>query len=218
MADVALTPPPEKPRLRGVSHQWAFFVSIPLGAALVLDASGGRATVATAIYAASVALLFGVSGLYHRVNWRSLTARRWMRRLDHSMIFVLIAGSYTPFALLVLHGTLATVILLIVWIGALAGVVLNLVWVDAPKWLIAIVYVALGWVAVAVTPDIWRELGATPVLMIAAGGVLYTLGAVVYATKRPNPIPQVFGYHEVFHLLVIVAALLQFAVIAFWVI
>jgi hemolysin III len=141
-----------------------------------------------------------------------------MRRLDHSAIFVLIAGSYTPFALLVLHGGLATAILVVVWAGAAGGVVLNLAWADAPKWLIAIVYVAIGWVAAAATPDLWRDLGAVPTLLIGAGGVLYSLGAAVYATQRPDPSPEVFGYHEVFHLLVIAAAALQYAVVAFWVI
>ena len=206
-----------KPRLRGVTHEWAFFVSLPLGLGLVISAPSGRAALAAGIYALSVALLFGASALYHRVNWRSLATRRWMRRLDHSMIFVLIAGTYTPFALLVLHGTLATVILIVIWTGAAAGIVLKLFWIDAPKWLIAVIYVALGWVAVAAFPDMLDRLGVTPTAMVAAGGVLYTLGAVVYARHRPDPVPQVFGYHEVFHALVIAAAALQYAVIAFYV-
>src|SRR5919201_6572365 len=143
----AATHPPQlaKPRLRGVSHQWAFFVSVATGTALVLAAPAGRATIAAGIYAASVAGLFGASALYHRITWDSMTARRWMRRLDHSMIFLVIAGTYTPFALLVLHGALATAILVAVWGGALAGIIFNLIWVDAPKWLTAVTYVALGW-------------------------------------------------------------------------
>jgi hemolysin III len=213
MPDAALA----KPRLRGVSHQWAFFVSVVLGTVLVLVAPAGEAKVAAAIYAFSVAGLFGSSALYHRINWTSLSARRWMRRLDHSMIFVLIAGTYTPFALLVLHGTLATVILIVIWTGAAAGIVLKLCWIDAPKWLIAVIYVALGWVAVAAFPDMLDGLGVTPTAMVAAGGALYTVGAVVYARQRPDPAPQVFGYHEVFHALVIAAAALQYAVIAFYV-
>ena len=140
-----------------------------------------------------------------------------MRRLDHSAIFLLIAGSYTPFALLVIDGTLADVILAVVWIGAGAGIVLKLVWVDAPKWLMALIYVLLGWVAVAAMPDLLSDLGVTATVMVAVGGVLYTVGAVVYALRRPDPSPTVFGYHEVFHLLVIAAAGLQYAVIAFWV-
>jgi hemolysin III len=207
-----------KPRLRGVLHQWTFFVSIVAGAALVLVAPAGQATLATAIYAATVAGLFGVSALYHRVNWVSTTARRWMRRLDHSMIFLLIAGTYTPFALLVLDGSLATTILVVVWGGAFAGIVLNLVWIHSPKWVTAIVYLALGWVAIVAFPDLFDELGVTATLLVALGGLLYTAGAIVYATRRPDPAPAVFGYHEIFHALVVVAAALQYSVIAFFVV
>ena len=206
-----------KPRLRGVLHQWAFFVAIAAGAALFVAAPAGRAKLAIAIYVLSVIGLFGVSAVYHRVNWVSAAARRWMRRLDHSMIFFLIAGTYTPFALLVLEGTLATVILIAVWGGAAAGVALNLAWADAPKWVTAIVYVTLGWVAVVAFPDMFSELGIVAIVLVAAGGVLYTSGAVVYALQRPDPAPAVFGYHEVFHALVIAAAAIQYAVIAFFV-
>jgi hemolysin III len=207
-----------KPRLRGVSHQWAFFVSLLTGAVLVIAAPSGRATFAAAVYAASVAALFGTSALYHRITWASQGARRWMRRLDHSMIFLLIAGTYTPFALLVLDGTLATVILALVWGGAAAGILLKLVWIDAPKPLVAAVYVILGWVAVAAFPDLIDRLGIGGAAMVAAGGALYTLGALVYALGRPDPAPSVFGYHEVFHALVIAAAALQYAVVAFLVV
>jgi hemolysin III len=207
--------PLPKPRLRGVSHQWAFFCSLVTGAALVVVAPAGRATVASAIYAASVAAMFGTSALYHRVTWPTPAARRWMRRLDHSMIFLLIAGTYTPFALLVLEGTLATVILVLVWAGALGGILLKLVWIDAPKPLVATLYVVLGWVAVVAFPDLVEELGLAGTALVAAGGLLYTAGAVVYALGRPNPVPSVFGYHEIFHALVIAAAALQYAVIVF---
>jgi hemolysin III len=207
-----------KPRLRGVSHQWAFFVSVALGAALVVAAPSGQPRLAAAIYALSVATLFGTSALYHRITWVSQTARRWMRRLDHSMIFFLIAGTYTPFALLVLDGDLATVILIVVWAGALAGVLMKLVWIDAPKALVAVTYVMLGWVAVAAFPTMIERLGVTASTLVAVGGLLYTLGALVYAFQRPDPAPSVFGYHEVFHALVILAAALQYAVIAFYVI
>jgi hemolysin III len=200
-----------------VLHQWAFFVAIAAGVAIVLAAPAGRAKLATAVYALSVVGLFGVSAVYHRVNWVSAAARRWMRRLDHSMIFFLIAGTYTPFALLVLEGTLATAILIAVWGGAVAGVVLNLAWIDAPKWVTAVVYVTLGWVAVVAFPDMFSELGAVAIALVAVGGVLYTSGAVVYALRRPDPAPAVFGYHEIFHLLVIVAAALQYAAVAFYV-
>jgi hemolysin III len=204
-----------KPRLRGVSHQWAFLCSLVTGTALVVVAPTGRAAAASAIYAVSVAALFGTSALYHRVTWASQRARRWMRRLDHSMIFLLIAGTYTPFGLLVLEGTLATVILVVVWAGALGGIVLKLVWIDAPKPLVAALYVLLGWVAVAAFPALLDGLGPVSTALVAAGGVLYTAGAAVYALGRPDPVPAVFGYHEVFHALVIAAAALQYAVIVF---
>lgn len=211
-------PPPffAKPRLRGVSHQWAFFVSVVVGALLVVLAPRGEARLAAAIYAASNAGLFGASALYHRVAWSSLGARRWMRRLDHSMIFVLIAGSYTPFALLVLHGGLATVVLLVVWGGAVGGLILNLVWIDAPKTLITALYVMLGWVAVATFPQLLEELGVGGASLVAASGLLYTIGALVYARRHPDPAPAVFGYHEVFHALVVAAAALQFGAVAFF--
>jgi hemolysin III len=133
------------------------------------------------------------------------------------MIFLLIAGTYTPFALLALRGTLATVILIVVWSAAAAGIVLKLVWIDAPKTLVAIIYVALGWVAVAAFPELIARLGVTATALVAAGGVLYTVGALIYAFQRPDPVPAVFGYHEIFHALVIVAAALQYAVVAFYV-
>ncbi len=217
MADAAQQPLLVKPRLRGVSHQWAFFVSVGLGVALVITAPAGKATAAAAVYAACVAMLFGSSALYHRLNWKRPNARRWMRRLDHSAIFLLIAGSYTPFALLALDGTLADVILAVVWAGAIGGIVLKLVWIDAPNWLVATIYVLLGWVAVAAAPGLVSELGLTAAGMVGLGGILYTVGAFVYARHRPDPVPTVFGYHEVFHVLVILAAGLQYAVIAFWV-
>lgn len=214
-----VTPAPSlKPRLRGVFHQWAFFVSIVAGAVLVALAPTGRATLATAIYAVTVAGLFGVSATYHRVNWVSATARRWMRRLDHAMIFCLIAGTYTPFALLVLDGPLATAILVGVWGAALAGILLNVAWIEAPKWVTASVYIALGWVAVFALPDMASKLGVIAIAMIGIGGVLYTAGAVIYALKRPDPVPAVFGYHEIFHVLVIAAAAIQYTVIAVYVI
>lgn len=204
-----------RPRLRGVLHQWAFLLSLPLGLGLVVAAEDARARIAVTVYALSVAALFGTSALYHRVHWRSLTARVWMRRLDHSMIFVLIAGTYTPFALLALHGTLAVAILVVAWVGALAGIAFNLAWIGSPKWLHTILYIALGWVAVATIPQLAAAIGIGGLALVAFSGVLYTLGALVYAVKRPDPVPSVFGYHEVFHALVIVAAGLQYAVIAF---
>ena len=205
-----------KPRLRGVSHEWAFFVSLFLGAALIIAAKTPKATLAVAIYAVSLSALLGTSALYHRVNWKRPTVRRWMRRLDHSMIFLLIAGTYTPFALLVIDGSLADAILVVVWIGAIAGAIVEMVWIDHPKWVAALIYLSLGWVAVVAFPELWSDMGVAGTLLVAAGGLLYTAGAIVYATQRPDPSPRVFGYHEVFHALVIAAAAAQFAAIAFF--
>jgi hemolysin III len=205
---------PQKPRLRGVLHQYAFFVSLLCGVGLILAASAGKARLAAAIYAGAVSALLGTSALYHRVSWRP-AARRWMRRLDHSMIFVLIAGTYTPVALLALKGTLAGAILIALWLGAIAGVVFKLVWIDAPKWLFAAVYVALGLVTAAVFGELPAAIGWLGVAGLATGGLLYVIGAVVYASGRPNPVPNVFGYHEVFHTFVVAAAGLHYAVIAF---
>src|SRR4051812_12767049 len=179
-----------KPRLRGVLHQYAFYVSIVLGAVLVgVVARDATDRVAAAIYAFSVAGLLGTSALYHRVTWQRPSARRWMRRLDHSMIFVLIAGTYTPFALLSIEGGLGTAILITVWAGAAGGILLKLLWIDAPKWLTAGVYVALGWVAVAALPAMFEGIGVVATVLVMLGGLLYTTGAVVYATRRPDPSP-----------------------------
>ncbi len=205
-----------KPKLRGVSHEWAFFLSLGFGATLIILAKTPKATLAVAIYAVSLSALFGCSALYHRVNWRRPQMRLWMRRLDHSMIFFLIAGTYTPFALLALHGSLATAILVVVWAGAIAGAVVEMIWIDHPKWASALIYLSLGWVAVAAFPALWTALGVGGAMLVVAGGVLYTCGAVVYATQRPNPNPAIFGYHEVFHLLVIAAAIAHFSAVAFF--
>jgi hemolysin III len=202
-----------KPRLRGVFHEYAFYVAVVAGAILVAVSDSARELVATWIYAAALAAMFGVSALYHRVDWRSQRMRTWMRRLDHSAILLLIAGTYTPFALLAFDGKVADAVLITVWAGAAAGLVLNLAWIDAPKWLVAVVFVALGWVGVIAFPQM-VDLGIAPAMLILAGGALYTLGAVTYALRRPNPAPAVFGYHEIFHLLVIGAAATHFVAIA----
>ena len=205
-----------KPRLRGVSHQWAFFGAVVAGAALVAAAPDGKARLAAAIYAGSLAALLGTSALYHRVNWRRPAARRWMRRLDHSMIFLLIAGTVTPFALLVMSGPFATALLIAVWAAAAAGIVVELIWVDAPKWVAVAVYLGVGWIGVLGFPAIFVEAGIGAGLLVAAGGVMYTAGAIVYARQSPDPNPSVFGYHEIFHLLVIAAAITHFAAVAIY--
>jgi hemolysin III len=205
-----------KPRLRGVLHQYAFFVSLASGTLLVLLATTVRASVAAVIYAASVSALFGVSALYHRVTWTG-PARRRMRRLDHAMIFLLIAGTYTPVGLLVLQGRLGTVVLAVVWGGAIAGIVLELAWAGAPRWLGGTVYLALGWVAVVAMPQLFARLGVTGGMLIVAGGLVYSAGAAVYVLRRPDPVPAVFGYHEVFHLLVIAGVAAHFLAISLFV-
>ena len=203
-----------KPLFRGRLHQIGFFVVVPAGILLIAGARSPVARVAATVYAIALAGMYGTSALYHRLPW-SPNGRRWMKRLDHSMIFVLIAGTYTPVALLALHGGLATAILIVVWASALGGVIFKLAWIDAPKWLFALVYVALGWVSLAVIGELPETIGWLGVAGLAAGGLLYTAGAVVYASGRPDPSPRVFGYHEVFHALVLAAAALHYAVIAF---
>jgi hemolysin III len=205
----------QKPRLRGVSHQWAFFISLGAGIALIIAAHGAREVIAMSIYAFSLSAMLGTSALYHRVTWTP-NARRWMRRLDHTMIFVFIAGTYTPFALLVMDGTLAEVVLIVVWASAAAGVILNLFWINAPKWFSSAIYLSTGWVAIITIPQLWEKIGPVGVGMLALGGALYTAGAVVYARRRPDPRPEVFGYHEIFHVLVIAAAAIQYATVAIY--
>ena len=202
-----------KPRLRGVSHQYAFYVALAAGAALVVLARGGEARAAALVYALSLSAMFGASALYHRIDWSPRPAA-WLRRLDHSMIFVLVAGTYTPFAVLVLAPVLGWTVLAVVWGGALVGIVISLLWIDAPRWLTALLYVALGWVSVVVMPQLWDRAGVLAVALLATGGLLYTAGAVVYARRRPDPVPRVFGYHEVFHVLVIAAAAVHFTAVA----
>ena len=205
--------PTAKPRLRGVIHQWSFFVALAAGALLIWLAPAGRATAASAIYAVALCALLGTSALYHRINWRP-PVRAWMRRLDHAMIFVLIAGTYTPFAMLVLDEPLSEVVLIGVWGGALAGIIFTLVWIQAPNWLTAAAYVALGWFSIIALPQLAERAGPGALVLLAVGGLAYTAGAVVYARRRPNPSPAVFGYHEIFHVLVVVAALAHFVAVA----
>jgi len=195
-----------------VFHQYGFLVALVAGTVLVLGAPTATAAVAAAVYAASVCALFGVSALYHRITWTP-PVRRWLRHLDHAMIFVLIAGTYTPIGLLVLEGPLATWVLVVVWGGAVAGIALNLGWRQAPGWVGVVVYVALGWVAVVALPQLLRQLGVVGTGLLVAGGLAYSAGALVYARRRPNPAPAVFGYHEIFHLLVVVGVALHFAAV-----
>jgi hemolysin III len=203
-----------KPRLRGVLHQWAFVVFAGLAVLLIALASGAKERAAAATFAGALVAMFGTSAVYHRVNWRSLAARMWLRRVDHAMIYVLIAGTYTPFALLALEGAWRWTILSVVWAGALAAIVVVFAWVDAPKWLSAALGIVLGWVGIVMVPELLDAIGPHGLVLLAVGGVLYTFGAIVYARRRPDPVPAVFGYHEVFHACVIAAAACQYAVVA----
>ena len=205
------------PGLRGVSHAWAFWCALVAGSVLALYAPSGPARVAALVYGAGLCALFAASGLYHRWRWNP----RWrplLRRIDHSTIYIFIAASYTPVALLVLSGTVQVLVLASVWAGALAGVALSVAWITAPRVLVAASYLALGWVAVVAMPQMAEQLGVAPFVLFAAGGLIYSVGAGVYALRRPNPWPRVFGFHEVFHALVIVAAVTHFVAIAGWVI
>ena len=210
-------PPKVKPLLRGVLHQAAFFVALVVGALLVIFADGARASTAAAVFAGSVAAMLGASALYHRVTW-SVRARPWMRRLDHAGIYILIAGTYTPVGLLTLRGTMREAVLAVVWIGAAAAIFMKFVWVGAPKWLSAVTGVALGWAGIAAMPQVARHAGITAVVLLGIGGLAYTAGAVVYARRRPDPVPAVFGYHELFHALTLVAVTCQYVAIAFFVV
>jgi hemolysin III len=203
-----------RPRLRGVFHQYAFFASLLLGAVLVVGSSGPAERTSAVVFATALATMFGISALYHRITWRP-RARLWMRRLDHAAIYLLIAGTYTPFALLALTDVWRWTILPVVWGGALVAIVLKLAWVDAPKWLAVAIGIALGWIGVVALPQLWAHAGLTGVALLLAGGILYTGGAIVYARRRPDPVPAVFGYHELFHALVIAAAACQYAAVAF---
>jgi hemolysin III len=204
------------PRLRGVSHAVAFFLAAAAALRAVALAPPGRASVAVAIYGAGLVALFGGSALYHR--WPG--PRRFkpvLQRIDHSTIFVFIAASYTPIALLVLHGPLSWTILGIAWTGAAAGVAFSLGWIQAPRGAIAASYLALGWVALLALPQLLTQLSPEPLCLFAGGGLLYSLGAVVYARQRPDPWPRTFGFHEVFHALVILAAAAQYIALVVWV-
>jgi hemolysin III len=198
-----------KPRLRGLLHAYAFFVALVCGIVLVSLAAfrpGIESLISTAIYSLTVCGLFGISALYHRRVW-SERGYQIMRRLDHAMIFIFIAGTYTPFCALLLPRSQATLLLWLVWGGAVAGAMVSLAWPHAPRWVSAPMYIALGWVAVAVLPTILHNGGVATLTLMIAGGLAYTVGAVFYALRRPNPWPSVFGHHEFFHACTLIAAI-----------
>lgn len=212
----SLDVPRSRPRLRGTLHLVGFVIACVVGAVFVSSTNGTK-LVGAAVFAGSAVAMLGASALYHRVMW-SPRARPRMRRVDHAGIYILIAGTYTPVGLLSLHGTLQTTVLAIVWAGAGAAILTKVCWVGAPKWLSAVFGIALGWVGVAAMPQVAHKAGVGAVVLLAAGGIAYTVGAIVYARRRPDPIPAVFGYHEVFHALTLVALACQYVAIAVFVV
>ena len=204
------------PRLRGVSHAFAFFVAVVAAAIAVVVAPPGPARISVAIYGLGLISLFGGSALYHR--WPGPAKfKPILRRIDHSTIFVFIAASYTPIAVVVLHGPLTWVILVVAWVGAAVGVALTLGWIDATRAVQAGSYLALGWLAVIALPQMLEDLAPAPLVLFVSGGLLYSVGAIVYARQRPDPWPRTFGFHEVFHTLVIVAAAAHYVAVVGWV-
>jgi hemolysin III len=206
-----------KPRMRGWLHLYAFFVAIAGGAVLITLAAfqpGIAPVISVAIYSLTVCGLFGISALYHRRVW-SERGYQIMRRLDHAMIFIFIAGTYTPFSVLLLPSSSAAVILAVVWSGAFLGALVSLAWPHAPRWVSAPMYIALGWVAVAVLPTILHNGGVAALVLLVCGGLAYTVGAIFYALRRPDPWPTVFGHHEFFHACTIVAAACHYIAVYF---
>ena len=210
-------PVAEPPLLRGMLHGGAFVASCVIGVLFVLAAPGERMLPALA-FAGSASVMLGTSTVYHRVRWKRTATRLWMRRADHAGIFLLIAGTYTPVGLISLHGSWRVTILAIVWSGAAAAMLVKLCWVRAPNVFTAGLGVLLGWAGVAALPEIVKNDGIVPVVLLAAGGLAYTAGAVVYAIRRPDPFPRVFGYHELFHALTIGALACQYVAVAFFVV
>jgi hemolysin III len=200
-----------------VLHQAGFSVSLVVGTLLIVGADGASRHAAAAVFGGSVAACFGASALYHRVNWTP-RLRLWMRRIDHAGVYLLIAGTYTPVCLLVLGGAWRLAVLVLVWIGAAAAVVVRFGWVDAPKWVAAALGIALGWAGLVVLPQLAARLNPAAVALLGVGGLAYTAGAIIYARRRPNPLPAVFGYHELFHALTLVGVACQYVAIAFFVI
>jgi hemolysin III len=205
------------PLLRGRLHAYAFWAALIAAVALVALAPSSSARIACGVYGAALCALFAISALYHRWRWDP----RWrplLRRLDHSTIHSFIAASTTPLAVLVLSGRLQAFVLWCAWLGALGGIVLSVAWIDAPRALVALSYVLVGWGALVGIPELLDRLATAPLLLLGAGALLYIAGAAVYATRRPNPWPRVFGFHEVFHSLVVAAAVVHFITMAGWIV
>jgi len=205
-----------KPALRGWLHLLWFEASLVLGTLLLARAHGATRIVAIAVYAASVTSLFGISALYHRGNWSAVWSRR-LQRMDHAMIFFLIAGTATPAFLLAMPGSLGLACLIVMWALTIAAATIHLTWMSAPERLVGATFLALGWVAGLSLPGVWIHAGVVPGALMLAGGLLYTAGAVFYH-RRVDPYPAVFGYHEVFHAFVCAAAACQYIAIALFVV
>ena len=205
------------PILRGVSHQWAFWFALAAAVGLVVLSPAGVPRIAALVYGAGLCAMLAASALYHRSTCTP-RVRSLLCRIDHSAIYVFMAASYTPVGLLLLDGTLRWIVLGTVWAGCLGGVAMSVAWVTAPRVLFALTYLALGWVVVIAFPQLMAELEAEPLILFGAGGLLYSAGAVIYTLRRPNPWPRTFGFHEIFHALVIAAAVTHFVAIAGWVI
>ena len=203
-----------KPRMRGLSHYYAFFISLATGSLLVATAPRGLATWTAIVYALSVSALLGASSLLHRGSWTPGQARI-LTKLDHTCIYLLIAGTYTPISLIAMSGVIRVLVFSVVWLGAFVGIALEWVWYRPPRGWVTTNYIVVGWVAVIALPQLWTSLGVAGFLLVLLGGVSYTVGAVIHAAQRPDPWPEVFGYHELFHVFVLVALVLHFAAIAF---
>ena len=202
----------QKPFLRGHFHQAAFFLALGACSMLIALSQGPKGLFASIVYGISLAGLFGISALYHVPNW-GVKSRLWLKRVDHAAIFILIAGTGTPVFLLGLDHDASLKLLMIFWTAAAVGIVQSIFWVSAPKWVSAIFYVGMGWLSFPYIPEMLASLGAANFWLMMSGGFVYTIGAVIYALKRPNPFPKIFGYHEIFHILVIIAAILHFIVV-----
>lgn len=201
-----------KPRWRGVSHEIAAIVFPVLGTILVVVADTPAARWSVLVYTLGVTAMYATSALYHRGHWQP-DVRRRLRRLDHSMILVGIASTYTPIAVIGLDSRSARILLGIVWPLAIAGIMVRMFWLHAPRWLVAAVYIVIGWTAIAFVPVLWHQLGVVTFVLVLCGGIVYSAGAIVYATRRPDPVPEVFGFHEVFHALVLLAGLIFYAAV-----
>ena len=204
---------PPKPTYRGVLHSYAFFAAIPAVVYLMAYSNSGPLFWSMLIYSISLLGLLGTSALYHRIRW-SPKAERAMGTLDRTMIYAFIAGSITPFAVLAMTGILPIVLLSVFWGAVLMGAIVNLFWLNAPRWIHSILYLAVSWAGIVAVPQLWDNLGFTALAWIFAGGILYSIGGIVYALQRPDPLPKVFGFHEVFHVFVTLAVAIHYGVIS----